>query len=278
MNVDSILEWIKNLFVTIPESVIQDLLKGFILFILYSIFVSLKKYLKRISNYRIKFSLSDYLVDYSINIKKLRIIESPRIENKVTKTKTNVTHSQTSNSTDDFWLFLFILIGLLVGLVTFIKKYAFEISYAFQFYGTILILISIFIIVSIPLKQQIQESSLKYILFSTPIALYTIYYGKLIPELAKNMSSELSSDKFWLSAYQGIGLIIIALQIIIVSIFIIRIVSIFFYRKKQSIGIINWFIKETAFLDNSFLLVFIFCILTIMSYGFTSGMFWSLIS
>ncbi|HHT7658974.1 TPA: hypothetical protein ACT2E1_001576 [Streptococcus suis] len=274
MNVDSILQWIGNIIITVPDGIIQTLIIGVAIF-------ALRQILGRIPIVGYKFSglmssISSFFNRNSIEISDTTmIIPTPKYtpgRDFVNKKRLSRGKSNKPMSDEEFWVMIFLSLVVVGVLVSWFMKYKNEISLVMKWLGVVPLIISIFILFMVTVSARIQKATLIYLFYSIPISMLTIYYGMNLLKISDGMSTSLSDGSLMRSLYIIIGLFISITQQLIAYIMILRNVVIHIARKISVPQFVKKFIYLTSFFESQLFLIVVIVILSLMSYLMTSGL------
>ncbi|BCK42471.1 hypothetical protein ACTMS8_03155 [Streptococcus suis] len=274
MNVDSILQWIGNIIITVPDGIIQTLIIGMAIF-------ALRQILGRIPIVGYKFSglmssISSFFNRNSIEISDTTmIIPTPKYtpgRDFVNKKRLSRGKSNKPMSDEEFWVMIFLSLVVVGVLVSWFMKYKNEISLVMKWLGVVPLIISIFILFMVTVSARIQKATLIYLFYSIPISMLTIYYGMNLLKISDGMSTSLSDGSLMRSLYIIIGLFISITQQLIAYIMILRNVVIHIARKISVPQFVKKFIYLTSFFESQLFLIVVIVILSLMSYLMTSGL------
>ncbi|CYV12842.1 hypothetical protein [Streptococcus suis] len=274
MNVDSILQWIGNIIITVPDGIIQTLIIGMAIF-------AFRQILGRIPIVGYKFSglmssISSFFNRNSIEISDTTmIIPTPKYtpgRDFVNKKRLSRGKSNKPMSDEEFWVMIFLSLVVVGVLVSWFMKYKNEISLVMKWLGVVPLIISIFILFMVTVSARIQKATLIYLFYSIPISMLTIYYGMNLLKISDGMSTSLSDGSLMRSLYIIIGLFISITQQLIAYIMILRNVVIHIARKISVPQFVKKFIYLTSFFESQLFLIVVIVILSLMSYLMTSGL------
>ncbi|MFX3887907.1 hypothetical protein ACJBVY_04540 [Streptococcus suis] len=168
MNVDSILQWIGNIIITVPDGIIQTLIIGMAIF-------ALRQILGRIPIVGYKFSglmssISSFFNRNSIEISDTTmIIPTPKYtpgRDFVNKKRLSRGKSNKPMSDEEFWVMIFLSLVVVGVLVSWFMKYKNEISLVMKWLGVVPLIISIFILFMVTVSARIQKATLIYLFCS----------------------------------------------------------------------------------------------------------------
>lgn len=272
MSINSIVEWLKNVITTIPVSIVQSLICGFL-------FLVLSKVLKKIETTRI------YMENMISHVKKMnfKLEISPKTKilpsrvyyfPKVVKERKIAT---TNDTESDFAIIVVLVIAVSILINWFVTN-ATLISEVFKWSGVIPLLISIVILFKISLTNKVQSISVKYIFYSIPISALTIYYGYNVVMIASGMSSGILTAGWQVSVYKILGIALAMIQQLIVYLLIFRILIVSLDYKNFSPQWIKKAIYKTSYLESNAKLIFTTVLFSTLSYLLTSGILYNVIS
>lgn len=274
MNVDSVLQWIENIIITIPDGIVQTLIIGIVTFSLRQIVVKIPIVGHKISG--LISSISSFFNKNSIEISDTTmIIPTPKYipgRDFVNKKRLSRGKSNKPMSDDEFLGMIFLSLIVVVFIVSWFMKYKNEISLVMKWLGVVPLIISIFILFMVTVSARIQKATLIYLFYSIPISMLTIYYGMNLLKISDGMSTNLSDGSLMRSLYIIIGLFISVTQQLIAYIMILRNVVIHIARKIGVPKFIKKFIYITSFFESQLLLIVTIVILSLISYLMTSGL------
>ncbi|HEL1649751.1 hypothetical protein [Streptococcus suis] len=274
MNVDSVLHWIKNIIITIPDGIVQTLIIGMVAFSLRQTVVKIPIVGHKVSG--LISSISSFFNKNSIEISDTTmIIPTPEYipgRDFVNKKRLSRGKLNKPMSDDEFWGMIFLSLIVVVFIVSWFMKYKNEISLVMKWLGVVPLIISIFILFMVTVSARIQKSTLIYLFYSIPISMLTIYYGMNLLKISDGMSTNLSDGSLMRSLYIIIGLFISVTQQLIAYIMILRNVVIHIARKISVPKFIKKFIYITSFFESQLLLIVTIVILSLISYLMTSGL------
>ncbi len=258
MKIDILCNWLKNLIITIPTSIVQSLIISFLFFILSKILLKIKV----IYNYRNNFNF-----EIPLETEVIKSNEYYFCNNGAEKDKFN----QDNNG----GIYIFYITIILVPIIRLFIENVEKITIFLKWYGSVPIFISILILFKVSFTNKIQLISIKYIIYSIPISILTLYYGYNLIELSKEMSYKFLTDKFWKSAYIILGIFLAIFQQMITYVIFFRVFTVFLDRKNYSPNWIKKSIYKTKRFESNFIIITMIIVFSGLSYFLTSGILYN---
>lgn len=273
--INKFFEWIHDCIIAIPSDIVTSLFVSVIL----AIITKILKRIKGVNNIIInKFqSLKKVINNSTFEISQNYIVvPSPQysVNRKIHKAKSN-----TSTSTDDVIVYIFVALFMALLGFTQLQKHIFTIQIVIGFISVIFMILPILFALISTVFNRIQSSTLKFSVFSFATSLFTYYNSTILPNLISQFPDSINinipfyienSNAFISDLYILVGLIVLVVEItlnllLFTRMLIIKIDSLKSFKLTKS------FISHTIALENTKFLLISFIVLTILSFVLTSG-------